>query len=194
MSEIVISNEAKELAEAIISLKDEKENERQITLPIETIDDVYCNCEFIFYNTNNDAIVFKVEVPWLNNQGENEDLYHYSKWNKNGVTDAEIETFCQEVLFEKIPLLKLTHEGVLRANKSKRDIAIEKVDFIFRNYNCDNIKKSCSDECSVCYNKTKTKTECNHPLCRRCWSKMYHDTDFTDDDACVKCPICRQDA
>jgi hypothetical protein len=192
MSEVVISNEAKELAEAIISLKDEKENERQISLPIEMIDGVYTESEIVLHNKNN-GILFRIQTKWLNNNGEQDDIYHYSKWNTDGLTDNEIETFCQEV-FDKIPLLKLTHEGVLRANKSKHDIAREKVDAIFRNFNCDNIKKSCSDECCVCYNKTLTKTQCNHSLCRRCWSKMYNDIDCDDEDVCeVKCPLCRAD-
>jgi hypothetical protein len=197
MSNIVISNEAKELAEAIISLKDEKENERQITLPIDTIDGVYSNSEIILHNKNNSGIVFRVELQYLNNKGENEDLYHFSKWNGDGLTDAEIETFCQEVLFDKMPLLKLTQDGVLRPNKSKWDTAREKVDTIFKNFNCDNIKKSCSLECCVCYNKTKTQTRCKHSLCVRCWSKMYNDIcedEDADEDACVKCPLCRQDA
>jgi hypothetical protein len=193
MSEIVISNEAKELAEAIISLKDEKENEKQITLPIETIDGVYSDCEIMLHNKNNSGIVFRVQVPYVNNQGDQDDLYHFSRWNGDGLTNDEIETFCQSV-FDKIPLLKLTHEGVLKPNKSKWDIAREKVDNIFRNYNCDNIKKTCSDECCVCYNKTKTKTSCKHSLCVRCWSKMYNDIECPDDDDCVKCPMCRQDA
>jgi len=194
MSEIVISNEANEFAQAIISLKDEKENERQITLPIETIDGVYCDCDIELCNKDNAAIVFKVQLPWLDSDSEYIDLYHYSKYTKGGLTDSEIETFCQELLYDKIPLLKLSFEGTLRPITNKRDIAREKVDSIFRNLNCDNIKKSCSDDCSVCYNKTKTKTECNHPLCRRCWSKMYNDIECPDDDYCVKCPICRQDA
>ena len=193
MSEIVISNEAKELAEVVISLKGEKENERQITLPIETIDGVYCDSEIMLHNKNNSGIVFVVKSSFPNNEGEYDDIYHFSKWNGDGLTDAEIETFCQSV-FDKIPLLKLTYEGVLKPNKSKWDIAREKVDNIFRNYNCDNIKKTCSDECCVCYNKTKTKTSCKHSLCVRCWSKMYNDIECPDDDDCVKCPMCRQDA
>lgn len=195
MSQVVISNEAKELAEAIISLKDEKEPDRQFCLPIETIDGVYACCEIVLFNTINSCIVFRVQTCWLNNRGENDDLYHNSKYNKDGLTDSEIEKFCQKI-FDEIPLLKLNYEGNLIANKSKRDIAREKVDAIFRNYNCDNIKKSCSDECCVCYNKTKTKTACKHSLCIRCWSKMYKDIDDDSDDeggACLKCPMCRED-
>ena len=41
--------------------------------------------------------------------------------------------------------------------------------------------------CSVCHGITKTKTKCNHPLCYRCWEKL-----FTCQIEIIKCPICRK--
>lgn len=43
------------------------------------------------------------------------------------------------------------------------------------------LEYSTCNDCSVCFEKTYTKTACNHSLCIECWSKMKND----------KCPICR---
>ena len=37
------------------------------------------------------------------------------------------------------------------------------------------------DECCVCYEKTKLKTNCKHTLCLPCWNQLKED----------KCPMCR---
>lgn len=54
--------------------------------------------------------------------------------------------------------------------------------------NNDNIKfkQDVSNSCVVCYDKTKTTTSCNHPICIPCAMNVKHDI---DDD--VLCPICR---
>ena len=59
--------------------------------------------------------------------------------------------------------------------------------------NNTNIKKNpiynCQ-ECSVCYEKTKTFTACKHSLCICCWDKL---AEVLDDEIWVrKCPICRE--
>ena len=40
------------------------------------------------------------------------------------------------------------------------------------------------EECSVCMEKTVTKTTCNHYLCICCWNKLGHKK--------ILCPICRK--
>ena len=58
------------------------------------------------------------------------------------------------------------------------------------NTNLKERKRHCQ-ECSVCYEKTKTLTACNHSLCVCCWDKL---AEVVDDDVTVrKCPICRED-
>lgn len=42
--------------------------------------------------------------------------------------------------------------------------------------------------CSVCHETTKTKTKCNHPLCYRCWEKLF----ANQFGGIIKCPICRK--
>lgn len=37
-------------------------------------------------------------------------------------------------------------------------------------------------ECCICYDKTFTKTSCNHFLCVECWTKIKNTTE---------CPYCR---
>ena len=55
------------------------------------------------------------------------------------------------------------------------------------------------DTCSVCYDKTITKTSCDHVLCIPCWSSIKRTANELDDDRLgndyntKKCPICRQE-
>jgi len=42
---------------------------------------------------------------------------------------------------------------------------------------------SSADECCVCMEKTKTKTNCGHTLCAECWHNLREDT----------CPMCRDE-
>jgi hypothetical protein len=47
-------------------------------------------------------------------------------------------------------------------------------------------------DCCVCYDKTITKTPCNHPLCIPCWGQI-KDTESEDDDCSNRlCPVCRE--
>ena len=65
----------------------------------------------------------------------------------------------------------------------------------------DYIKKTYGT-CCVCFDLTKTKTACNHPVCIDCWDKIkpyfcnecnygYY-CDRGDTCGIVPCPICRQ--
>ena len=53
-------------------------------------------------------------------------------------------------------------------------------------------------ECPVCFNHTKTITDCNHPLCRACFLKIPTNYEWIQDielmaKTCKRlCPICRQ--
>lgn len=48
---------------------------------------------------------------------------------------------------------------------------------------CDNIELL-TEECSVCYEKTETKTKCGHSLCIRCETELFIKRK-------ASCPICR---
>lgn len=43
-----------------------------------------------------------------------------------------------------------------------------------------------NDECCICYNNTKQKTKCMHPLCNKCSKVLLHGGSH------FNCPICRQ--
>jgi len=46
-----------------------------------------------------------------------------------------------------------------------------------------NISFATTEQCSVCMEETKTKTNCDHTLCLICWSKIKGEK---------RCPICRE--
>lgn len=58
------------------------------------------------------------------------------------------------------------------------------------------------EECSVCYELTKTKTKCKHPLCYKCWEKIIEnlngeseedaEEDEEEEELIPVCPICRK--
>jgi hypothetical protein len=53
--------------------------------------------------------------------------------------------------------------------------------------------KSHLDTCCVCYEKTSTKTSCEHILCIPCWSSIKRTESEDSDYETKKCPICRQE-
>ena len=55
---------------------------------------------------------------------------------------------------------------------------------------CETIDTSIK-ECSVCYVKTKSRTECHHPLCWICLSKLKLEDDGNDEPTYASCPYCR---
>jgi len=46
------------------------------------------------------------------------------------------------------------------------------------------------EPCCVCYERTESKTTCNHPICIPCYDKIKC-TDMETNE--TKCPICRED-
>ena len=55
---------------------------------------------------------------------------------------------------------------------------------------CETIDTSIK-ECSVCYVKTKSQTECSHPLCWTCLSKLKLEDGDEDEPPHAICPYCR---
>jgi hypothetical protein len=190
MSEVVIRNEAKELAEVLMLLKEGDGVNNSLSLPIDTIDGVYVECKIDLYSKR---VLFKVDLPMFDEEGNDYiRLYSYNQYNQNEITKDDLESFCSDI-FKRLPLLKLNSEGMLCITRCNGKTVRDKVDKIFHDLNCDNITKSCSEECCVCYNITRTTTPCKHHLCYRCWSKMNNDNNNDDNDEYIKCPICRED-
>jgi hypothetical protein len=181
-----ISSEAKELAEIFISQRNELENEQVVYLPIDTIDGVSVGCKLEPYRENK-GILFKASLSFrYDDDGDGISACVLSKYNEDGLTNEDIEIFCERVI-TTLPLLKLNINGNLEW-ETLRDKNKVKLDTLFRNLKIDNIKTTCTEECCVCYNRTKTKTDCKHSLCYRCWSKMYDDSEEGE----VQCPLCRE--
>jgi len=195
MSEVVISNEAKELAEVILHINADCITEKDkifIALPIDTIDGVYVSCYIRSYDAENEKIglVYNIELEIYDDDCENISMYKHRSLPIQNLTKEYCEKFCQTI-FTTLPLLKLHPVGGFVTHKTSRAIGHEKLETLFKNFDCNNITKSNLGECCVCYNRTDTKTCCKHSLCYRCWSKMVNDKD--EDEEYVKCPICRQD-
>jgi hypothetical protein len=63
-------------------------------------------------------------------------------------------------------------------------------DFYLADGVCETIDTSIK-ECPVCYVKTKSQTECGHPLCWTCLSKLKIEDDGEDEPYYARCPSCR---
>ncbi len=84
--------------------------------------------------------------------------------------------------------MKYSHRKQLRINKKKfRDVVWE---LTYRKYHricrlrkiiIEEIKTLNKSECSICYELTNNKTNCNHDVCLICLKKIN------------KCPLCRID-
>ena len=88
--------------------------------------------------------------------------------------DAIIDfTNCLNDLYEKLPQFRIS------SNKGKLYVQTNNIidEELGGNY-------LLGEECSVCMEKTLTKTSCRHYLCICCWSKIC--------DRNVLCPICRK--
>jgi len=64
---------------------------------------------------------------------------------------------------------------------------------IHKLFRAENIETNIK-ECCVCYEETKTLTNCGHPLCYECHSKIKATEDEENvGETCKHCPICRKD-
>jgi len=163
-----------------------------INIPIIEIDGVKnIDCRISYYFKQN-GLKFEVKADFKYDEEleDYQNLFRISKFNDSGITAADTLAFSTAVL-TAIPLLKLDLEGNL-APVDKCSVDIYKaIDDVFSSIACPTVVVDCMQECSVCYEKTKTKTKCNHSLCNRCWSKIQHISD-EDGDLTTPCPICRE--
>ena len=110
-----------------------------------------------------------------------------NKPDEDELTDEHIITFTTKLL-ETLPKLRLQRNGLVDLPNSGVGVGSEIIDLFGEIDLTENVKIS-NDTCSVCYDKTMTKTECNHSLCYRCWSKIPKERN----NEAVPCPICRRD-
>jgi len=154
--------------------------------PITSINNIPCNCKIKLYHLDNDKInlTFSVYSNYIKEEDCN-DLYciyeYFSIYNDfiSGVINFSNQ------LLKKLKNLKLLPNGEL----VKKDIIYDNT-LVFNNI--PTIKTSLSlEECSVCLEKTKTKTLCHHPLCYRCMFSLRPLENHRYN--IISCPICRED-
>lgn len=188
---------AQKLAIAIGILK-EKTNDKELCtgttmhLPIVEIDGVKnINCTIEIYQKGKGvAFCVRADFKYDGEEDEGEEsprLYWKSKYNDAGLTKDDILDFSQKLL-EELPQLRLSHYGNLSV-PDKEGVSLRSAfEDVFSCIECETIKVDKLGVCSVCYEKTDTKTPCEHPLCNRCWSKIKIDRD----ECQASCPLCRE--
>lgn len=112
-----------------------------------------------FYNQNKDK------------PSKNKVICYYKNNQKNGV----------ELIFNK-------EQKLLQKNYFKNDLQHginfcyqNNIRYVYYNGNIYLVQNQNSDICSICYEKTKYQSKCNHSICQKCFYKMNN----------TKCPICR---
>jgi hypothetical protein len=177
-------------------------------LPITKIDniyvDVYLYCQ-IYKKEDSNKYVENCHIETtvdglVDSESENDfTLFHMRcACLENGVilpfTDQLIMLLSK--LFSNLDKLKLTNDGLLRNADDDEYFMSENIDELIVEALDDNtnIEMKTPKECSVCYIKTNTKTNCNHQLCIRCWSGVIHQHKHSghSNESDVPCPICRQ--
>ena len=73
---------------------------------------------------------------------------------------------------DKLPKLRLDIDGRLSQTDIEEQLMLAEFEDIFSSIECDTFKIDKTNTCCVCYEKTNTKTLCEHSLCNRCWSKI----------------------
>jgi hypothetical protein len=159
-------------------------------MPIVEIDGVKnINCHIEFYQNKN-GIGFEVtaDFKYDGEESENPRLYWKNKYNVDGINKDDILAFSCELL-EELPELRLGLNGQLLIRDTEYVSMRAAFEDVFTAIECDTVKVDKTAVCCVCYEKTDTKTPCNHPLCNRCWSKIKIGGE--DHNEC-SCPLCRE--
>jgi hypothetical protein len=154
-------------------------------IPIDKIDGVKVGCNI---KVQQKRVLFCAEsdFKYISEMDELPDLYYKMKYRETGITSDDILEFTTSLLGE-IPLLRLTYDGNLEVPDNIKSTVLKTIDDVFASIACPNVATSCMQECSVCYEKTNTKTPCKHCLCNRCWSNIEKDCDGE-----IPCPLCRE--
>ena len=159
-----------------------------MTLPIKEIDGVCgLDCKLTGYVNSNSAdenFAFKVDTGFNNPVT----LFIFEKRSNSEeerLTEKEIGDFATKLLEEVLPNLKLGRNGKMSFEKDGEDAVVGEIKDLFGEIEMPNlVMDKC--ECVVCYEKTQTKTDCEHSLCYRCWSRV------KKVDGIVPCPMCRE--
>jgi hypothetical protein len=186
------SSSSRKLSELLIKLRGVREQSSEhsvsMTLPIKEIDGVCrLDCKLTGYvNSDSAHEYFAFEVNTKFNAPM--PLFRFEKMSNSEeerLTEEEIGDFATKLLEEVLPNLKLRRNGKMNFEKDGEDAVVGEIKDLFGEIEMPNlVTDKC--ECVVCYEKTQTKTDCEHSLCYRCWSKL------KEVDGTLPCPICRE--
>lgn len=186
------SSNSSKLTELLIKLRGIREQSSEysvsVTLPIREIDGVCrLDCKLTGYvNSDSAHEYFAFEVNTKFNAPM--PLFRFEKMSNSEeerMTKEEIGEFAVKLLDEVLPNLKLRRNGKMNFEKDGEDAVVGEIKNLFGEIEMPNLViDKC--ECVVCYEKTQTKTDCEHSLCYRCWSKL------KEVDGALPCPMCRE--
>jgi hypothetical protein len=186
------SSNSSKLTELLIKLRGIREQSSEysvsMTLPIKEIDGVCrLDCKLTGYvNSDSAHEYFAFEVNTKFNAPM--PLFRFEKMSNSEeerMTKEEICDFATKLLDEVLPNLKLRRNGKMNFEKDGEDTVVGEIKNLFGEIEMPNlVMDKC--ECVVCYEKTQTKTDCEHSLCYRCWSKL------KEVDGALPCPMCRE--
>ena len=186
------SSNSSKLTELLIKLRCVREQSSEysvsMTLPIKEIDGVCrLDCKLTGYvNSDSAHEYFAFEVNTKFNAPM--PLFRFEKMSNSEeerMTKEEICDFATKLLDKVLPNLKLRRNGKMNFEKDGEDTVVGEIKNLFGEIEMPNlVMDKC--ECVVCYEKTQTKTDCEHSLCYRCWSKL------KEVDGALPCPMCRE--
>jgi len=194
-----------DLAKIILSkleIDDDKYDSLHFSLDLDTIDGIKVNSYLVFQKKYK-SIKFYIDSKNISNYAsidESETISYFSiniKINFKSKTAAySINEIVEMINKLRILIPKLKFNSTIGQFTSnpinfQESIILEKL-FSFDN------TRSLYQDCSVCFEKTKTKTKCHHPLCYKCWDSLTIVPSDNEDMMDItylfgeqKCPICR---
>jgi len=158
-------------------------DEQVILLPIETINGLPVTAKIaIISNSINYLFFIDVDANGIDVEPDEEPLQLLSKlFFEISIVNPVINNNEFIDTFKKIVNSLRYNNKTGKINEEEEDTQFFR-DLILN----ENITFKEEEQCCVCSEITKTKTQCNHSLCFICWSKIKPNND-------VKCcPICRE--
>ena len=179
---------AQKLAVKIGLLKERKCNYKLPIIEIDGIKNIICKIEIW---EKLEGLSFYVYCNFkCCDGGDNEILFEKPLYrNDKKITNEDLLKFSEELL-DKLPKLRLDIDGRLSQTDIEEQLMLAEFEDIFSSIECDTFKIDKNNTCCVCYEKTNTKTLCEHSLCNRCWSKIEINND--EDEKNIPCPLCRE--
>tara|TARA_R110000823_G_C15761005_1_gene482948 strand:+ start:93 stop:770 length:678 start_codon:yes stop_codon:yes gene_type:complete len=158
---------------------------------IKEVDGIKCN---VILFVNYGEYMLRIESKYLIEPSDCRGKIYYNVYIKKRDATEENEkklkiikrddiSLCIDKLIVKLQKIKFNNfTGKFTEHKIN-----EKIYDVFK---LCNVTIEEGEECSVCYEKTLTKTNCKHSVCYRCIEKL---PITHDDDDCpnISCPICR---